>query len=149
MGVNTTLETWADIADVYRYTGETVSEVQLTQAQGIVDLFSGVTFGAYLNISQRNLRHLTMAVAYQAGWMPHHPDIFTHLDMANASQEGTSFTLAGENARLLAPMASRCLRRLTWMLKPWRVRRGYGQVDNTDGPRDSAVADDNRIWTPM
>jgi hypothetical protein len=81
--------------------------------------------------------------------MPHHPDIFTHLDLSSVSQDGATSTPANENARLLAPFALRALRRLTWQQKPWRVRRGYGSYDGEDGSRDSAVADDNRVWTPM
>jgi hypothetical protein len=147
--IDETLETWADIADVYNLTGEHVSAVVLTQAQGIIDLFSGTTFAARGNLSQRNLRHLNRAVAYQAGWMPHHPDLFSHMEVESISQDGATATPANENARLLAPFAARCLKRLTWVQKPLRIRRRYGQFDDVDGPRDSAVADDNRNWTSM
>lgn len=148
MALDEDLETWCDVADVYKLTGETVDEVVLTQAQGIMDLFSGTTFASRDNIAGRNLRHLLAATAYQAAWMPSHPDIFTHMDVQSIQAGGASATPGGENAQLLAPFALRALRRLTWWQKPYRTRGRYGTYNN-DTPRDSAVADDNRPWTPI
>lgn len=148
MALDEDLETWCSITDVFNLTGETVEEPVLKRAQAIIDLFSGTTFDSFRNLSPRNLRHLMYATAYQAAWMPYHPDIFTHVDLQNINQDGASATPAHENARLLCPMARRALSRLTWANKPLRVRRRYGTYDS-DGPRDSAVADDNRVWTPI
>lgn len=150
MPIDDVLETWADAADVLRFTGQSVDEDTLVQAQDIIDLFSGITFAAADNLSPRNLRCLNRAVAYQAGWMPFHPDLFINVDVDNVSQDGASHTPSHENAALLAPFAHRWLRRLTWRQAPWRLRRRYGQSDYEDeGSRDSAVADDARTWTPM
>lgn len=149
MPVNEELETWADVEDVHTFTGETVDDETLIRAQDIIELFCGTTFLATDNISQRNLRMLNRAVAYQAGWMPSRPDLFTHVDVQTVSQDGSSHTPATENAALLSPFAARYLRRLTWVNKPLRVRRRYGEYENNDGPRDSAVADDNRAWVPL
>ena len=144
------LETWADAEDVATFTGESVGNDTLRQAQDIIELFSGVTWLANDQISQRNQRILNRAVAYQAGWMPSRPDLFTHLDVQTVSQDGASFAPATENAQLLAPFAHRWLKRLSWADKPLRVRLGYNRNAYDDrGSRDSAVADDNRIWTPM
>lgn len=148
MGVDEVAETWCDVADVYRLTGVTVNPGVVQQAQSIMDLFAGCTFGAYRSISPRNLRHLTAATAYQAAWIPSHPDIFTHMETTAISQGGANFTPGHENARLLSPFTIRALRRLTWMNKPLRIRGRYGTY-NSDTPRDSAVADDNRPWTPI
>lgn len=150
MPIDDTNETWADISDVSTFTGVTVTEPTVIQAQEIIELFAGTTFLATDNLSQRNLRLLNRAVAYQAGWIPSRPDLFTHLDVDTVSQDGSSFTPAGANAQLLAPFAARCLRRLSWADKPLRIRRGYGQNEYTNQtPRDSAVADDSRTWTPL
>lgn len=148
MAIDENLETWADVADVAILTGETVDEPTLVRAQAIIDLFSGTTFESRSHIAARNLRHLNYAVAYQAAWIKYHPDLFTHIDLASISQSGASATPAHDNARLLSPFTVRALRRLTWANKPLRVRGRYGTYDN-DTPRDSAVADDNRTWTPM
>lgn len=150
MGVDETNETWATVHDVYLRTGQNVSEQTLLQAQDIIDLFSGTSFAAYHQISPRNLRHLNRAVAYQAGWMPSRPDLFTHQDVDTVSQDGASYTPGHANAQLLAPMARRWLARLTWANKPWRVRHGYGSTyDDDAGPRDSAAADDSKVWIPL
>ena len=150
MPIDEANQTWADTADVLTLTGETVTTAQVIQAQEIIELFCGTTFLATDNLSGRNLRFLGRAVAYQAAWMLSRPDLFSHLDVQTISQDGASFTPASENAQLLAPFTIRCLRRLSWADKPLRVRRGYNQSEYSDnGPRDSAVADDNRIWTPM
>lgn len=143
-------DAWATIADVLLYTGQTVTEAKLLQAQDIIELFSGTTFLATDNLSPTNLRRLNRAVAYQAGWMVLHPDVFTNVDVDSVSQDGASYTPSHDNAALLAPLAKRHLARLTWVLKPLRVRRRYGQYDyEARGPRDSAVYDDNRVWTPI
>lgn len=150
MAFDETLETWASVDDVFTFTGETVDEPTLRRAQDLIELFAGVTWLGNDQISQRNARHLNRAVAYQAGWMGSRPDLYTHLDVQTVSQDGASHTPGNENAQLLAPLATRCLRRLSWADKPLRVQRGYNRNFYDDrGPRDSAVADDDRIWTPM
>lgn len=141
---------WADVADVLQFTGETVTEEDLLRAQDTIELFAGVTIEATDNISDRNLRHLNRAVAYQAAWAAPRPDLYTQTDVESFSQDGASHTPASVNANLLAPFARRFLRRLTWANKPMRIRRRYHQYDyNNRSPRDSAVADDNRTWDPM
>lgn len=148
MAADEDLGTWCDIADVKNLTGEVVDEETLKRAQALIDLFSGATFDSRLNLSPRNLRHLMYATAYQAAWINHHPDLFTHMELASIQAGGANATPGHENARVLSPLTIRALRRLTWMNKPLRVRGRYGTFDS-DTPRDSAVADDNRYWTPM
>jgi hypothetical protein len=144
-----TVDAWATIDEVEDLTGASVSDTELLQAQDIIELFSGTTIFA-AEISQTNLRRLNRAVCYQAAWMQAHPDVYTNVDVDNASDGSTTYTPAHANAALLAPLAKRHLDRLTWRLKPLRVRRRYGQYEyQNSGPRDSAVADDNRLWAPM
>lgn len=144
------LEAWADSDDVDLLTGVTVGDDDVLRAQDIIEIFAGTTWLATDQISERNLRLLNRAVAYQTAWMASRPDMYSHFDVDTVSQDGASFTPGTVNAQLLAPLAQRCLRRLTWGQKPLRVRHGYNQPDyNNLGPRDSAVADDNRPWVPM
>lgn len=150
MPVDETNECWADISDVATYTGEIATQPDMARAQDIIDLFSGTSFAAHVNLTTRNLRCLNRAVAYQAGWIVHRPDLFTHMDITTVSQDGASHTPGHENAQLLAPFARRWLARLSWANKPWRVRRGYNATyDDQSGPRDSAAADDSKIWIPL
>jgi hypothetical protein len=144
------VDAWATLDDVFLRTGTAVDETTLVQAQDIIELFSGITFASTDNLSARNLRMLNRAVAYQAGWMPFHPDIFMNTDTDSDSQDGASSQPSHDNARLLAPFAKRWLARLTWAQKPLRVRGRYNQTDYSQlGDRDSAVRDDNFVWTPM
>lgn len=151
MAADETNELWATVADVALYTGAVVTLPEMAQAQDIIDLFSGITFGAYQNISPRNLRHLNRALCYQAAWIQARPDLYTQTEVASHNHDAASFTPMGENAMLLAPFARRWLNRLTWANKPLRVRRRYDQFDTDDTrhSRDSAVADDAQPWAPM
>ncbi len=144
------VDAWADPDDVALWTKQQVTEEDCLRAQDIIELFAGTTFLAYDNISPGNMRKLNRAVAYQAGWMVEHPDLYTHTDADSVSSDGASVTKAHENADLLAPFARRWLARLTWRNAPLRVRRRYGQSDySNSGSLDSAAADDSRIWTPL
>jgi len=141
---------WATTAQVHTFTGATVTADELERAQVVWELFVGVTEDASDQglISGRNMRLLVLGLCYQAAFMQQHPDYFTHMDADSLSQDGASVTPGSENARLLAPLAIRCLRRLSWKSSPLRALTRTGQ--NTDrGNRDSAVRDDQFDWTPM
>lgn len=143
------VDAWATADDVLTYTAEEVSDQDILRAQPLIELAAGTHFDAVID-SPRNLRLLRMAVAYQTAWMRYHPDIFLNVDVDSISQDGHSHTPAHENAALYSPWATRCLRRLTWVQKPLRVRSRYGSGDYGDqGSRDSAVADDSKPWAPL
>ena len=103
---------WATTGEVLTYTGITVPEAELQQAQFMVEMFADVTEDAV--VSTKNLRFLKMATAYQAAWITEHPDLFTHVDVSTMLQDGLQFTRGHENATLLAPMARRAINRLSW-----------------------------------
>ena len=107
---------WATVAETLTYTGITVTEAEVQQAQFIVELFCDTTEEASDAglISSKNLRFLKMAVAYQAAWITEHPDLFTHVDVSTMLQDGLQFTRGHENATLLAPLARRAINRLSW-----------------------------------
>lgn len=126
---------WATTGEVLTYTGITVTEAEVDQAQFMVEMFADVTEDAIL--STKNLRFLKMATAYQAAWMTEHPDIFTHVDVSTMLQDGLQFTRGHENATLLAPMARRAINRLSWRrnrsikIRPSKRRtmQGLGQIE--------------------
>ena|SRR5438067_7651512 len=139
--------TWATTSDVATYTGITVTAAQVEQAQAVVELFVDTTEVASTVglISQKNVRLLKMAVAYQAAWITQHPDWATNMDTTNVSQDQVSATWAHANAGVLAPLAKRCIDRVSWRrIRPLRVRPAYGSAFP---PRHmniiSAVMDDN------
>jgi hypothetical protein len=122
--------TWASTAETLTYTGITVTEAEVQQAQAIVELFSDTTLDASDAglISSKNLRFLKMAVAYQAAWITEHPDLFTHVDVSTMLQDGLQFVTGHENAFLLAPFARRSIARLSWKRnRSIRVKRSKRQ----------------------
>jgi len=143
---------WATADDVYGLTGREASPESLAAAQTIIELFAGTTTVASDDelISSRNLRLLKQAVSWQAVWLDVHPDALEAMDVTGVSQDGLSATYANANAHILAPLATRCLARLSWR-REIRVGRGNWLRRHLSdrGNRDSAVRDDQYEWTPM
>jgi hypothetical protein len=113
--------TWADEARVLELTGVSVTSEQLDQAQGVLDVYAGVTVEAAANLSARDLRLLGQALAYQAAWMNRQLDVFSRLEVSEVDQDGMRFKPSSQDALILAPLADRCLRRLSWA-QPRSVR---------------------------
>lgn len=112
---------WATIGETLTYTRISVSQDNLDAAQAMIELFADVIYdqtvdgtGAAL-IGAKNLRLLKMATAYQAAWMTEHPDLFTHTDIQSINQDGIFYVHQHENSYLIAPMARRAIKRLSWM----------------------------------
>jgi hypothetical protein len=146
---------WATVDDVKNLTRIVVTADDIEPAQAIIELFAGTTTEASDRglLSSLNLRMLRWAVAYQAAWMSQHPDVFTNVDVTQVSQDGVSATLGHENANLVAPLAQRCLRRLSWWNRPLTARRRSGATGEDwqlkRGNRDSVGYDDTAPdWVP-
>ncbi len=141
---------WATPDDVVDLTGRAASPESLALAHTLIEIFAHVTpesTDASL-VSTRNLRLLTQAVSFQAAWLDTHPDVLDTMDVEGISQDGLNAQYATANAHLLAPLADRCIKRLSWMRAPLRIgRRRQAILDR--GNRDSAVHDDRYAWTPM
>lgn len=140
---------WATDDDVVTITGREATQGALAVAQVIVEIFSGTTELASDDelISTRNLRHLKNAVAFQAVWLDAHPDALEAMDVEGVSQDGLNATYANANAHLLAPLANRCINRLSWRRQ---IQTGLRRNAGSDrGNRDSAVRDDQFAWTPL
>lgn len=105
---------WASVAEVLELTGTTVTLAQIAQAQGVIDVFSGVLIGAAANLSDRDLRLLRYATSYQTVWQIAQVDVLSRTDAKRVEQDGAKFETANSDANLLAPLASRCLSQLSW-----------------------------------
>jgi hypothetical protein len=105
---------WATTADVMTYTGVAVVEQDVTEAQGVIDVYAGVTEEARSNLKSRDIRLLKQAVCYQAAWAAGQQDVFSRVDVSNVNQDGMQFTVTEPDAMIIAPLAKRCLDRLTW-----------------------------------
>lgn len=141
---------WADLEYVANMGLPETTEAQLMLAQVFIEIFAGTTETASDEelISAQNLTRLAQAVAFQAVWLDDHPDVVKAMDVRGVSQDGLSAEYLHANAHLLAPMAKRCIDRLTWKRAPLRVR-GPRTTYPDRGNRDSAVRDDQYVWTPM
>lgn len=146
------MATWATVDDVVRITGREPTQENLALAQSIIEDFAGTE--AELDdgtISRRNGGYLTKAVAYQAVWLDSHPDALDAMDVTGVSQDGLSATYKTDTAAFMAPLANRCLNRLSWKTGGIRIgpkRRRLGVPDD-HGDRDSAVRDDQFDWAPL
>lgn len=103
---------WATKEYASDITGTTVTDANIGVAQGMIELFSGVT--EEYNLRKRDVRHLKMAVAYQAAWVAGQIDVTTRTDVGQVSQDEMSFTYANPDAVVLAPLARAALKRLSW-----------------------------------
>lgn len=145
-----TTASWAQAADVAAYTGVTVTDAQVMQAQAVMDMFSARTYDAAARIGTRDLYWLKLATAYQAAWMLAQPDLFTRLDF-QAIAMGNRPVQLKDQALLIGPLALKALRRCSWM----RSRSFHVRSPFTDGlggispDPDSAVNDAFETWGAM
>jgi len=144
---------WATLAEITEYPGgDQVTTAHLALAQDLVEIFAGVTEDASDQdlVSSRDLRLLNRAVIYEAIFVSDHPEVLTVHDVESASGDGISAQYRTANAQFIAPLADRCINRLSWRQRGLRVRRRGARYDLDDrGNRDSAVRDDDRLWTPL
>jgi hypothetical protein len=144
---------WATTADVALYTGLTVTDPQIVQAQSVVEIFADTTEDASDagNISPKNLRLLKQAVAYQAAWITQHPDAFTSMDTTSVSQDQVTATWLHANAGILAPLAKRCIDRLSWRrIRPLRIRkRAEWSLPRLMNVSSAVMDDDDPRWQPL
>jgi hypothetical protein len=114
---DTPTATWSTIADVYNFTGITVTGPQLYKAHGVIASFEDIDpAAAGSHLGARDRRKLRMAEAYQAGWMFEQIGVFGRTDVSAVGQagQGGSFTYAHPDAVTLAPLAKRNMDRLSW-----------------------------------
>jgi len=139
---------WATTSDVIAYTGINATTVQVDQAQGVVEMFADVTEDS-ITLAPTNLRLLKQAVAYQAAWITQHPDWATSMDTTNVSQDQVSATFLHANAGILAPLAKRCIDRLSWKRnRGLQIRRRLdaGQIPRTMNVINAAADDNDPRW---
>lgn len=146
---------WCTISDVINLTGVSVNTETVTAAQSVIEIFAGTTEEASDagNISSTNLRLLLHAVAYQAAWLASHPDAFATIDVQSASQDNISYTPAHANAQILAPMAKRCMDRLSWKrhrnIIIRKQRDWSGSIPLTNNYDSTARDDNDPRWEPL
>lgn len=137
------MSNWATAAEVLAYTGATVTDDQIGVSQGLIDIYANVTIDEQDVLGDRDLRLLKQALSYQTAWQVNQIDVMTRTDVTAVDQDGLKFTPANAEALLLAPLAKRCLDRLSWR-KPrsLRVKPGrHHSYPNIESLQDAWLRD--------
>lgn len=140
---------WATASDVATVTGKTVTAENVAAAIGSVAVAIARTTDDVL--ATRDLYWLKQAVCWQAAWLPDQPDFTGRSDVSSVSQDGVAVTYADRESVVLAPLAKRAIRNLSWM-KSRSVRPRNPFVDGwlplTNNPLSEA-SDELEGWVAM
>lgn len=143
--------TWATAVDVKALTGKVVSDALIDQATAIVETLGGARL-AKLDpsiASERDFDWLRRAVCYQAAWMEAQPDFFERADVSSLNQDGVGASFRPDGL-VLAPLARRCLKRLSW--RGTRTIRPGGSSVQLPGAAigyGAGLPDDALPWRPL
>jgi hypothetical protein len=139
------MPTWTTVQKVKSLTRKTVTDDDIDAAEATLATTHGLIPGVERKLSDRDAYFLSLATAYQAAWMTANPDLHERLDVNTASQDGQSATF-GPDALVLAPLARRALRRLSW-----RGTRTIGGVPPATivNVNDDDWEDANLPWRPV
>jgi hypothetical protein len=139
---------WATAQNVIDSTGVSVTDAQLAQAQSDIEIFTNRIWSDSERIRARDLHWLGQAVARQAAWIAGQFGLETRLDATQIQQDQVSSTLTGDGL-VLAPMAARALRRVSWMRsRTVHIRSAVEGAGPLVGNALSDGMDDSLVWTP-
>ncbi|WP_406444551.1 hypothetical protein OHB14_36730 [Streptomyces sp. NBC_01613] len=139
---------WATAQQVIDATGVTVTGQQLAQAQSDIEIFSGRIYDDTDRIRTRDLYWLGRAVARQAAWAAGQFGLETRLDATQIQQDQVSSSLTGDGL-VLAPMAARALKRVSWMRsRTVHIRSAVEGAGPLVGNAVSDGIDDSLVWAP-
>lgn len=138
---------WASVEDVADVTGRTVTVadrgVAVRSLETVIGLIEAVDRP---DISDRDRYWLKLATCYQAAFVLDNPDIFSRADVTSASQDGETAAFRNVDAHIVAPLARKAIRRLSW----------FGLTRPRDrAPQSSALNilseeyDDSLAWKPV
>lgn len=137
---------WATPESVTVITGRTVDEAGIARAAAVIESVTGLIESVMRpETTDRDLYWLKQATSYQAAWMLDNPDVFSRADVTSAGQDGESAAFRNVDAHLLAPLARKALRRLSFR-QPNRA-----QVDAARAAVNvnTEEFDDSLPWRPM
>ena len=139
---------WATPQQVIDTTGVSVTGQQLAQAQSDIEIFTNRIWADTERIRPRDLHWLGQAVARQAAWLAGQFGLETRLDATQIQQDQVSTSLQGDGL-VLAPMAARALRRVSWMRsRTVHIRSAFESSGLVANPLTDA-SDDQQAWTPL
>lgn len=142
---------WCTAEQVAEITGATVTPDLRTRAALTIGTMVGLIEGVQRpDISDRDKHYLKLATAYQAAWMKNHPDLFDREDVTSAGQDGESVSFRNVDSHVLAPLARKAIRRLSWRGKRMVMPGGGSATASTSRLNvNSEDFDDSLPWTPL
>jgi hypothetical protein len=135
--VGAVANTWADVADVADTTGVTVDAADILQAQSAVEIYANRTYDATDGLTARDLAWLKRAVSWQAAWQSQQYGFAARQSASSISADGQSVERATPSDVVLAPLAARALKNLSWKTGTRRLRR-------VEEPRGGALISDEQ-----
>jgi len=136
-------------ADVLATTGETATTAQVAAADSVVSIYVNRQSSASASMSARDLGWIRTAIAWQTPWQAGQAGFTTRSQFDSVSQDGLSVQSSAEWAKMLAPMAARALKNLSW--KGSRTQR----TPNVSVPTGLGVdfvleaSDQRSEWEPL
>lgn len=107
--------TWnVSVADVLSETAVTVTTGQVAQADSMITIYVNRSPAASAGIGGRDLGWIKRAICWQAAWLSRNPDVVSRMQFDSLSQDGTSVSSSAQWAKVLAPMAARSIKNLSW-----------------------------------
>jgi hypothetical protein len=139
---------WCSAQDVINATGVSVTDQQLAQAQSDIEIFTNRIFADTDRIRLRDLHWLGQAVARQAAWIAGQFGLETRLDATQIQQDQVSTGLK-DDGLVLAPMAARALKRVSWMRsRTVHIRSAIEGAGPLIGDPMSDGIDERMTWAP-
>ena len=136
-------------ADVLATTGASATTAQVAVADSVISIYVNRQSSASASMSARDLATIRTAIAWQTPWQAAQPDMTTRSQFDSVSQDGTSVQSSAQWAKVLAPLAARALKNLSW--KSSRTLR----TPNVDVPTGLGAdflletSDWNDRWSPL
>jgi hypothetical protein len=143
------MSTWATVVDVTTITQKTPTQEQLDGAESVIAIHCNRVPGDFTP-STRDAFYLKSAVVWQAAWMMSKPAVEARESVSQVTQDGMEVVNDGHSASVLAPLAKRSLKNLSWMAgrSVTMTRRAGGQpVSEATWLREDT--DDAGQWSPL
>lgn len=137
---------WVTPEKALEWTGRELTPETLEAASAIITLYSGRLEEEPADaITAVDRRWLAMATAYQAAWVK--PGLIEHREShTSTSADGVQTTRESDSQIMLAPLASRCLRNLSWVGTRTTDQR---PLEHVKGSILSERADPFHLWKDL
>lgn len=116
---------WATLEQVEAVTGVEVTAPQLAAAQSVIEIYANRESSTDhdATLTARDARALKQAVAWQAVWQAQQAGYDTRSAFRQLDQDGLRVTTDSQSDVMLAPLAARALRNLSWKAQRTTVVR--------------------------